>query len=93
MLHQDWTRGALRRDAVIFVRLPGGRTALRRRGDGHRIELDRRETTVARWLAFTGYDAVPMHQALAIAADVPELAEDHAAIIAAIGRLRRKGFL
>ncbi|HEY1931904.1 MAG TPA: glycosyltransferase family 2 protein [Acetobacteraceae bacterium] len=93
LLQQDWTPAALRRDLVTFVRLAQGRFILRRRRDGHRIELDRHEAMIARWLTFTGYAAVPMHQALAIAADVPELSDDTIGIFRAIDRLRREGFL
>jgi hypothetical protein len=93
LLDQDWIVARLPRASVTFVRLSDGRFALRRRHDGRRIELSRKEAIVARWLMATAYTAIPMHQALAIAADIPEFATEHAVIVQAIARLRREGFL
>jgi hypothetical protein len=91
LLHQDWTPCHISPDATTLVELPGQRFALERR-DGWRIELNADEADVARAM-MSATPMAPCHLALALAAIIPRMADQHVAIARTIEWFRREGFL
>jgi len=90
LLRQDWTPCRLP-DSARLIQLAGARFALQR-PDGHQIELRPHEADVARFML----SAEPMasfHHALTLAAALPQLADQHVAIIQTIERFRQERFL
>ena len=93
LLEQDWNVWAMPPASVELATLSARTHSLRHVATGRTLELGMRDATIATVLLATGLSRAICHHALQIAAGVPALRDDHAAIVATLERFRREGFL
>src|ERR1700722_3858450 len=93
LLEQDWNVWSMPANSVELATITARTHSLRHVATGRTLELGTRDATIATVLVAMGLSRAICHHALQIAAGVPALRDDHAAIVSVLERLRREGFL
>jgi thioesterase domain-containing protein len=93
LLDQDWNVWAMPPGSVEIATLSATNHSLCHVASGRTLELDARDATIATVLLAMGLNRAVCHHAVQIAAGVPALRNEHAAIVVTLERFRRRGFL